>query len=103
MKAHERVGVVPMPARAIAPIDHDDVGLGLGDQRISERHSGGARSDDEIIGFDRGDGTTPSSVGPNRYCGGDNDDPTAASSNRSSQYQLSSACRYRPPTESHTS
>src|SRR5437868_10051705 len=71
MKAHERVGVVPMPARAIAPIDHDDVGLGLGDQRISERHSGGTRSDDEIVGFDRGDGTTPSSVaGQNGYYGG---------------------------------
>lgn len=36
VNAHERVGIVPMAARAMAPFDHDDIGVTLGDERIGK-------------------------------------------------------------------
>ena len=49
VQAHERVGVVPVAARTVAPVDHHHVGVGVGDQRIGERHPGRARSSPALI------------------------------------------------------
>ena len=39
MKANERIRVVPVPAGAVSAIDHHDLGVGVGDQGIGERHA----------------------------------------------------------------
>ena len=48
--AHGRVGVIPRAARAVAPLDHDDVRVGVGDECVGKRHPGGAN--DEVVGID---------------------------------------------------
>jgi len=53
VQPHERVRVVPVAARAMAPVDHNHVGVAGRDQRIDERHSGGARPYDQVVGLDR--------------------------------------------------
>jgi hypothetical protein len=35
-----------MAARAVSPLDQHDIGVALSDQRIRERHPGGARTND---------------------------------------------------------
>jgi hypothetical protein len=52
MESNERVGVVPMSARAVAPIDHHDIGVGVGDQLVGERHAGCAGTDHEVVRLD---------------------------------------------------
>jgi len=49
----ERVGIVPVPARAMARIDQHDIGAAVSKQRIREGHAGGARADDQVVGVYR--------------------------------------------------
>ena len=52
MQTHERIGVVPVAARAMASIDHHDVGVGVGDHFVGERHAGRAGPDHQVIRFE---------------------------------------------------
>jgi hypothetical protein len=52
VEAHERVGVVPVPARSVAPVHEDHVDVGRRDQRVDERHARCARADDEVVGLE---------------------------------------------------
>jgi|GEM_PF-4405938 len=56
MQAHEGVGLVPMSTGRMPPVHHEDLRIGVGDQRVRERHPPGAASDDEIVGFERSNG-----------------------------------------------
>ena len=58
MKSHERVGIVPVPARGVPPVDHDHVRVRLGDQRVGERHPSRSRTDDQVIRVDDGHGAS---------------------------------------------
>lgn len=46
-----------MPARLAVPVDDGDVRVSLGKERVGEGKADGPRADDEIVGFDRSDGT----------------------------------------------
>ena len=52
----ERIGVEPVTAGAMPPIDHHDIGVGMLDQRVDEPHPERARADDEVVGLDLGNG-----------------------------------------------
>ena len=41
-----------MAARAVAPLDHDDVRVGVGDECVGKRHTGGAGTNSEVVGID---------------------------------------------------
>ena len=49
MQPNERIRLVPVPARRVPTVDHDDLGIGLRNQRIHERHAGGTAANDEIV------------------------------------------------------
>jgi hypothetical protein len=46
MEAHKRIGVVPMAARLVMPVDDNDVCIGLGQQLVCEAHASGTAADD---------------------------------------------------------
>ena len=50
MQPDERVDVGPVPARALAPVDDDDVGVAVRDQCVRERQPTDAGADDEVVG-----------------------------------------------------
>ena len=52
VNAHERVRIVPMAARTVAPLDHHDVRITFSDERIGKRHPGSPGSDDKIVSLD---------------------------------------------------
>jgi hypothetical protein len=52
MQAHERIRVVPVTARAMAPVHHHHLGIAISDKRIGKRHPRGASTDHEIVGLD---------------------------------------------------
>ena len=52
MEADERVGVQPVAARSVTPVDEHDLGVRVRDQRVGERHSRRTGSDDEVVGLD---------------------------------------------------
>ncbi len=52
VNAHERVGIVPMTARTVAPIDHHAVSITFSDERVGKRHAGSPGSDDKIVSLD---------------------------------------------------
>jgi hypothetical protein len=52
VEAHERIGVEPVAARPVTPVDEHDLGVRVRDQRVRERHPRRTRSDDEVIGLD---------------------------------------------------
>ena len=52
MQAHERIRVVPVTSRAMAPVHHHHLGVGIRDKCIGERHPRGAGADHEIVGLD---------------------------------------------------
>ena len=52
MEAHERIGVVPVAARAMAPIDHHNIGVGVGDQLVGERHARRTGPDHQVVRFE---------------------------------------------------
>ena len=54
VQLHERIGVEPVTAGPVPPIDHHDVGVGVLDQRVDEPHAERARADDEVVGLDPG-------------------------------------------------
>src|SRR3954451_2584870 len=62
MEAHERIGVVPVAARAMAPIDHHDVDFGVCDQFVGERHAGSASADHQVVGLENRHAEIPCSV-----------------------------------------
>jgi hypothetical protein len=49
VELHERVRVEPVPAGAMAALDHHDVGVAVLDQRVDEGHPERAGTDDEIV------------------------------------------------------
>src|SRR5262245_43028614 len=49
MQADKRIGVVPMAARLVMPVDDNDVCIGLGQQLVCEAHAGGTAADDQIV------------------------------------------------------
>jgi hypothetical protein len=53
MKANIRIGVVPVPAGPMAPVDERNRRLRFAQKRVGESHAHGARADDQIVGFDR--------------------------------------------------
>jgi len=63
MQAHEGVNVVPVPTRAVVAVDHHDLGVGVGQQRIDKRHADSACADHKVIGLDWGYGHLARSVG----------------------------------------
>jgi hypothetical protein len=54
VQAHERVRVIPVAARTVAPVYQHDVGVAVRDERVGERHASGACADDQVIGLDCG-------------------------------------------------
>ena len=52
VEAHERIGVEPVAARPVPPVDEHDLGVRVRDQRVRERHPRRTRSDDQVIGLD---------------------------------------------------
>ena len=52
MEAHERIGVEPVAARPVTPVDQHDLGVGVRDQRVGEGHPRRTGSDDEVVGLD---------------------------------------------------
>jgi hypothetical protein len=56
MQPYERIHVVPVPARRVPPIHHDDARIGLGEQRVREGHARRTAADDEIVCFERSSG-----------------------------------------------
>ena len=52
VEAHERIGVQPVAAGPVAPVDEHDLGTRVGEQRVRERHPRRTRSDDEVVGLD---------------------------------------------------
>ncbi len=65
VQPHERVGVVPVPARAMVSVDDHHRGAALGQQRIGERHGRGTAPHDQIVGFDGRFGHGPPDVSIN--------------------------------------
>jgi hypothetical protein len=53
VQAHERIGLVPVPTGPVVTIDHDDLRVAVGQQRIDEGHADGTGADHEVVGFDR--------------------------------------------------
>src|SRR5262249_34565527 len=49
MQANERVGIIPVTARHVVPIDNDDVCVGLGQQLVCEDHADSAAADNQIV------------------------------------------------------
>ncbi len=41
-----------MATRSVPPLDHDDVGVAVLDQRVDERHAERPGANDEIVGLD---------------------------------------------------
>jgi hypothetical protein len=52
MQAHERVGAVPVSARAVTSFYHHDVGLALRDQRVGESHPRRATAYYQVVRLD---------------------------------------------------
>ena len=52
MQPHERVGLEPVAADAVPAVDQRDAHVGVVDQRVRERHPGGPRADDQVVGLD---------------------------------------------------
>ena len=52
VQLHEGIGVEPVTAGAMPSFDHDDVGVGVLDQAVDERHAHRAGTDDEIVGLE---------------------------------------------------
>ena len=48
----ERVGVVPVAARPVCPVDDHHGGVGLLEDDVGERHPHRAGADDEVVGFE---------------------------------------------------
>ena len=59
MQPHERIGGDPVPAGPVVAVDDDDGRGGLADQGVDERHRGGARPDDQVVGLDSPHGVLP--------------------------------------------
>jgi hypothetical protein len=49
MQPYERVDVEPVPAWRMMAVDHDDLHVGMRDQRVRERHAGRAAANDEVV------------------------------------------------------
>ena len=52
MQSHERIGVEPVSAHAVAAVDHHDADVGVLDQRVGERHPRGPGAHDEVVDLD---------------------------------------------------
>ena len=52
MQADEGVGLEPVPADAVAPVDQGHAHVGVVDQRVGERHPHGPGADHEVVGLD---------------------------------------------------
>ncbi len=52
MKAHERVGAVPVSARAVTSFHHHDVGPAFRDQRVGESHPRRATAYYQVVRLD---------------------------------------------------
>src|SRR5262245_39049983 len=52
MQADVGIGVDPVSAGGVAAIDDRDGRVGMREQRVGERHSRGARTDNEIVRFE---------------------------------------------------
>jgi len=52
MQAHERVGAVPVSARAVTSFHYHDVGLGFRDQRVRESHPCRAAAYYQVVRLD---------------------------------------------------
>jgi hypothetical protein len=61
VQADKRIGVEPVSADTVTPVDHSHTHIGVVDQRIRERHTGGASSHHQIVSFhcDRHGSTKP--------------------------------------------
>ena len=56
VQPHKRIDPVPVPAGLQIAVDEHDGGVRLGQQCVDERHSHGARPDDQVVSFDAGHG-----------------------------------------------
>ena len=52
VQLHERVGVEPVAAGTMAPLDDDDVGVAVAKEFVDERHPERTGSDDEIVSLE---------------------------------------------------
>jgi hypothetical protein len=52
MQPDKWVRVIPMTARLVPAIHHDDAGFGIGEKRVSEGHGHSAGSHDNVISFE---------------------------------------------------
>jgi hypothetical protein len=50
MQPDKGIGVVPMAARHVMPVDDTDGCIGVGQQLVCEAHASGTAADDQIIG-----------------------------------------------------
>ena len=68
MEAHKRVGIIPVAARGVPAVHHDDVAVLIRvDQGVGKGHARGSRPDHQVVGLDRLHDSTshcPSSVLP---------------------------------------
>ncbi|GAB3251904.1 hypothetical protein GCM10027448_17540 [Nocardioides dilutus] len=53
MEPDERVGIEPVPAGTVPPVDQGDRDVGVVDERVGERHPGRACADHDVVGIDR--------------------------------------------------
>ena len=52
MEPYERIGVQPVAARLVTPVDQNDLGVRVRDQRVGEGHPGRTGPDNEVVGLD---------------------------------------------------
>jgi hypothetical protein len=52
MQAHKWIRVVPVTARRVTPVDHHNLDIRIGDQRIGERHPGSTGADHQVVSLD---------------------------------------------------
>ena len=52
VEANERIGVQPVAARPVKPVDQHDLGVRVRDQRVGEGHPRRTRTDNEVVGLD---------------------------------------------------
>jgi hypothetical protein len=51
VQANEGVGVQPMSADTVPPVDHHHADVRMVDQRVRERHPRGAGADHQVVGL----------------------------------------------------
>ena len=78
MEPDERIGVVPVATRTVAPVHHHDVDVGIGDQRVGERHPRRAGPDHQVVRVN--DVHEPPRYRAVRAAAGSIDDPSPSAS-----------------------